>query len=142
MIKSVMRGVDAWLWRSGMHNPMIRAMVRAQLLFAGAALLGGGAAVAFSPWPLWFAVGVAIFANVFWGLARHLSPVAFAAYSSGLLLGVLLRFGIRLACVAGVLYVALALCNASAAALVCGVTAGMAVALGTFALVALAGHNQ
>lgn len=142
MIKSAMHTLDAWLWRSGMHNPLVRAMVRAQAVFAGAALLAGASAAAFSLWPLWFAVGAVIFANVCWGLARHFSRVALTPYSPRLVMGVFLRSGARLLCVGGVLYAALVVCRAPAVALVCGITAGTAVVLGSYALVSLAGRNQ
>ena len=62
-------------------------------------------------------------------------------YSSGLLLGVLLRSGFRLLLTAVLLYVSLIVCNAPAFALVCGVAANVAVALGTYALVGFVGHN-
>lgn len=141
MIKGMVHSIDAWLWRLGMHNPQIRAVVRTQLLFVGITLLGGGLLAPLTHWPLWFAVGAAIFANVFWGLARHFLRVTLTAYSSGLLLGLLLRSGLRLLITAGILYVALIVCAAPAAAVVCGMTAGTAVALGTYALGSLAGHN-
>lgn len=141
MIKNVLHGIEKWLWRSGMHNPRVRAVVCVQIAFALGLLALGAALAPLTRWPLWFAVGALIFANVFWGLARHLLRVTLTAYSSGLLLGLLLRAGARLLFTGAVLYAALILCSAPAVALVGGVAAGVAVALGTYALTPEAGLN-
>ena len=141
MIKGMAHGIEKWLWRSGMHNPRVRAIVCVQICFALAVLALGALLTPLTAWALWFAVGAAIFANVFWGLARYFSRVTLTAYSSGLLLGLLLRSGARLLLTGAALYVALIVCSAPAAALVCGITAGTAVALGTYALTPEAGLN-
>lgn len=141
MVHSLTHKFDAWLWRHGLHHPLTRALVRVQILFAGTALLLGAFTSALTLWPLWFAVGVALMAQVFWGIANQMGRLRLDAYHSGLLIGVLLRFGARLLFTAIVLYTALIVCHASATAIVCGMTAATAVAITTFALAVRAGHN-
>lgn len=138
---SVVQGIDAWLWRSGIHHPQVRAILRALVLLSGVALICGALASPFFVWPLWFALGSVVFLNVFWGMARHLLRVTLTAYSFPLLLSVLVRSGGRLLLTAAVLYVALIVCSAPAVPLVCGLIAATAVALGTYALATSAGHN-
>lgn len=90
---------------------------------------------------MWFGAGAAIFAWSFCGLAHYLLRARLTAYSTALLTGLLLRSGGRLLLTAVMLYVALIICSAPAAALLGGVIAGSVVALGTYALVGFAGHN-
>ncbi len=134
--------IEAWLWQRGFHVPLIRIMLRNQICFLILSLVFS---LAFLPWThkgLHFTAGVLVFVNVVWGIARHLLSINLNAYSFGLLLGVLLRTTIRLGLTAALLYVLLIVYHASAVALVCGITAGVAVALGTFAHQHFVGHKQ
>ncbi|MEG2171781.1 MAG: hypothetical protein RRY29_00815 [Desulfovibrionaceae bacterium] len=142
MIKKTVHAFDAWLWRRGFHHPHIRAIALAEVLLALLALFAGLAFFPFSFWPLTFAVGLVVFAWNFYGSARFLLRQTLTAYSSGLLMVLLIRFSGRLLLTAVVLYVALIVYNAPVIALVCGLVAGMTVALVTYALTGLAGHNR
>lgn len=138
---SLLHPLDAWLWRAGIHHPEVRAIVRALVVLSAVSLVCGAVLSPVSLWPLWFALGCVIFLNVFWGMARHLLRVTLTAYSFGLLAGVLLRSGGRLLFTAAVLYVALIVCSAPAVPLVCGLVAGTATALGTYAFASQARQN-
>ncbi len=139
-IKAV-HALDAWLWRRGFHMPQIRGMVLGQVMLTACSFVLGLILFMWVLWPLWFAVGSSIFLFVFWGIARHLSGVLLSAYSMGLLLGLFVRTTVRMFVVGVVLYVTLVVCSASASAIVCGVTANMAVALGIFAYFTFSGLN-
>lgn len=141
MLKNMVHTIDAWLWRRGFHHPEVRAVARAEMLFAGSTLAVGAGVFAWTQWPVWFGAGAAVFAWSFCGLAHYLLRARLTAYSTALLLGLLLRSGGRLLLTAVMLYVALIICSAPAAALFGGVIAGSVVALGTYALVGFAGHN-
>lgn len=134
MIKAAIHKIETFLWRSGMHHPQVRMTLCALVCFAGMALVLGALLSPLTVWPLWFAVGVVIFANVFWGLARHLMRAVITAYSSGLLFSLLVRSGIRLLLTAGLLYVALIVCHAPVTALAGGVVVGTGVTMGAYAL--------
>lgn len=142
MIKKIVHSLDSWLWHRGLHHPPIRAIALAECCLSALTLMAGLAAIAFSIWPATFALGVLVFACNFYGLARFMLRQTLTAYSSGLLMLLLLRFGGRLLLTAVVLYVALIVYHAPVVALVCGLVAGMTVALVTYALTGLAGNNR
>ncbi len=141
LLSSITHKIEAWLWRRGFHNPAIRALLRDQICFLLLSLMVGLIALPWTGLALHFALGVLVFVNVFAGIAKHLLSLNLNTYSSGLLMGVLFRTTLRLGITAILLYVVLIVYNASAVALACGVTASMAVALGTFAQQYL-GHKQ
>lgn len=134
--------VEAWLWRRGFHHPHIRAIALVEIVFAVVTLLLGAVLWGVSAWPLTFALGTSIFAWNFYGLARFMLRQTLTAYSTALFMALLLRFSGRLMLTALCLYVALIVYHASVIALVCGLVAGMTVALVTYALTGLAGHNR
>ena len=141
MLRNLVHALDAWLWRRGVQHPRIRFVVRNELLCAGAALLCGAAVWYVTPWPFWFAVGFALMAQVFWGLARFFLRTALLEYTTALLMMALLRATARLLVTGAVLYVALVWCRAPVLALLGGLVAGTAVALGSYGLAGRTGHN-
>ncbi len=134
--------LDAWLWRRGFQNPLVRFMLKIQVLFFLFALTAGLMALPWTPHVATFAVGSAIFANIFWGISGQVLGLSLTKYSGGLLFLLLLRTGFRLALAAAILYVAFVVFKASALAIVCGVTASMGLALGTFAYNHFSKHKQ
>ncbi len=134
--------LNGWLWRRGFDIPAIRRMMLWQLLFAMCSLLVGCALLPWTSWILFFTAGLAIFLNIFWGIARHIMRLTLTAYSMGLFAGFLLRMGLRMVITAVVLYVLLVTLKASPVALVAGVVASMAVALGAFAYNNFVGQGQ
>lgn len=69
-LKTMIHSLDAWLWRRGIDHPVIRPLVRNEMLLTGIFLLGGGVAFTLTPWFFWFGVGVGIMTLTFWSLAR------------------------------------------------------------------------
>ncbi len=125
--------VDAWLWRRGFQNPLVRRMLKSQIIFVLFSVLAGLVALPWTAHGVTFALGVAIFAHIFWGISGQVMGFSLTRYSRGLLFLLLMRSGLRLLVTAVVLYVAFVVFNASALVIVFGVTASMALALGTFA---------
>ncbi len=125
--------VDAWLWRRGFQNPLVRRMLKSQIIFVLLAVVAGTIALPWTEHGLTFALGIALFAHIFWGISGQVLGFSLTKYSRGLLFLLLIRSALRLVITAVVLYVAFVVFNASAIVVVCGVTASMALALGTFA---------
>ena len=134
--------LDAWLWRRGFYNPIIRLMLRVQLLFLLIVLLIGLLALPVTAHLVTFFLGVAISANIFWGLSKQVLGISLARFSGGLFFSLLFGTGFRLALAAAILYVAFVIFNASALAIVAGVTTSMGLALGTFAYSHFSKHKQ
>ena len=112
MLGPLLKDSDNWLWRRGISPPVILPLVRT--LF-------------------WFGVGAAMITWTFWGLARFFLRQPLGEYSTAFLRVVLLRWGGRLAVLAVVTYVALAVCGAPLTALLGGLAAATALALITYA---------
>ncbi len=127
--------LDAWLWRRGFQNPLVRQMLKSQIIFVLLAAVLGCVALPWTAHGLTFALGVIIFAHIFWGISGQVLGFSLTTYSRGLLFLLLIRSALRLVITAVVLYVAFVVFNASAIVLVCGVIASMALALGTFACI-------
>lgn len=145
LLHPLLHPVDAWLWRSGVHNERVREVVLWQLALT-ALLLGMGLLLLLplGPWLVWCGVGFALIAQVFYGLARYFSRMTLTAYDPLILLGALGRMGVRLGITAVVLYVALVRCAAPPLALCCGLCLAPVAAFATYALGAArgAGGNQ
>ena len=129
-----MHWLDAWLWRHGIGHPVIRPLVRNQILLAGLSLLAGVLLLPRTDWMLWFGVGATVMALTFWSLARFFLRRGLGEYSSALLWLVLLRWLARLALLTALLYLGLVVYRAPAGAILGGVTAGAVTALCSFAL--------
>ena len=133
-LKSMTHSLDAWLWRRGVSHPVIRPLVRNELLLTALFLLSGGMIFAVTPWFFWFGVGLGLMAMTFWSLARFFLRVGLGEYSTAFLRVVLLRWGGRLLLLAGLLYLALIVWQAPVTAILGGLTAGVVAALLTFAV--------
>lgn len=129
--------LDAWLWRRGIRQPAIRALLCFEAVACGLALVAGAALVAVTPLLLWFGAGLAGMAWVFWGWARFFSRGA-GSVRPGALMGALLRWGGRMLVFALALYGALRV-GASPIALAAGVAFGVAVGFAGYALMARGG---
>ncbi len=128
--------LEAILWRKGMHHPLIRHMLAVQMVFLFVAILCGLFLLPWSMHGVSFALGIAIFAHIFWGISGQILGFSLANSAEGhrgKLVLLLFSSSIRLLIAAFVLYVAFVVLKASALVLVCGVTASMVLALATFA---------
>ncbi|MBE6441058.1 MAG: hypothetical protein E7022_01835 [Desulfovibrio desulfuricans] len=132
----MMHGLDAWLWRRGIDHPVIRAVLRNEILLAAAFLLAGGLLYAVTAWFFWFGAGAAIMAWTFWGLARFFLRNSLGEYSSAFLRVVILRWLGRFLVIGALLYLALAVCRAPVFAVAGGLTAAGLCALVSYALAA------
>lgn len=133
MLGPLLKDIDNWLWRRGISHPVILPLVRNLILFTGICLGMGGVGYAHMPGLFWFGVGAAMITWTFWGLARFFLRQPLGVYSTAFLRVVLLRWGGRLAVLAVVTYVALAVCGAPLTALLGGLAAATALALITYA---------
>lgn len=133
MLGPLLKDIDNWLWRRGISHPVILPLVRNLILFTGICLGMGGVGYAHMPGLLWFGVGAAMITWTFWGLARFFLRQPLGEHSTAFLRVVLLRWGGRLAVLAVVTYVALAVCGAPLTALLGGLAAATALALITYA---------
>lgn len=133
MLGPLLKDIDNWLWRRGISHPVILPLVRNLILFTGICLGMGGVGYAHMPGLFWFGVGAAMITWTFWGLARFFLRQSLGEYSTAFLRVVLLRWGGRLAVLAVVTYVALAVCGAPLTALLGGLAAATALALITYA---------
>jgi hypothetical protein len=141
MIKNLVHALDACLWRRGVQHPQIRLVVRNVIVAALAGLLAGAACFYWTPAVFWFGVGLALLAQVFWGLAHFFLRTNLLEYTTALLMVALLRATGRLLLTGVVLYVALVWCRAPVWALLGGLVANTAVALGSYGLAGRTGHN-
>ena len=133
MLGPLLKDIDNWLWRRGISHPVILPLVRNLILFTGICLGMGGVGYAHMPGLFWFGVGAAMITWTFRGLARFFLRQPLGEYSTAFLRVVLLRWGGRLAVLAVVTYVALAVCGAPLTALLGGLAAATALALITYA---------
>ena len=133
MLGPLLKDIDNWLWRRGISHPVILPLVRNLILFTGICLGMGGVGYAHMPGLFWFGVGAAMITWTFCGLARFFLRQPLGEYSTAFLRVVLLRWGGRLAVLAVVTYVALAVCGAPLTALLGGLAAATALALITYA---------
>ena len=113
---------------------MIMPVVRNEMLAAFAAVGAGAALYALTPWILWFGVGLSVMALTFFSLAQFFLRRELGAYSTGLFLSVLVRWGLRLLLIACVLYVALVHCGAPVSAILAGLVTASILALVTYAI--------
>ena len=130
-LTSLQAAVDAWLWRQGIREPLIRSLLWREFALAGLTLAAGAVLAAFSAWLLWFGVGLGVMSWIFWSWARFFSRMA-GGIQQGALMGALLRWLARLLVLALALYGALNV-GASALALAAGVACGVGAALASYA---------
>ena len=125
--------LDAWLWRRGIRQAAIRALLCHEAAAALLALVAGAVLIAATPLVLWFGAGLAGMAWIFWSWARFFSRQPGGGVRPGALAGALVRWFLRMLIFALALYWALR-AGASAMALAAGVAAGVAVGFVSYAV--------
>lgn len=131
--RKICEPLDGFLWHKDISHPILRPLLRMQILAAGAALLAGAVLYAVFPWFFWFGCGLCCMVWIFWSWTRFFLRVSLNNYSMALLRAVFTHFGLRLLLFALLLYVALAIFMAPASAIVAGMIAGSVIALVCFA---------
>lgn len=125
--------LDGFLWRRDISHPIIRPLLRNEILAAASCLLGGAVLYAAFPWLFWFGAGLLCMAWIFWGWARFFSHSPLGEYSAAFLRSILFRFGGRLLALALGLYLALAQFRAPPGAILAGLGAGAFIAFASYA---------
>ncbi len=126
--------LDGFLWRKTISHPVIRPVLRNQILASGAAILAGAACYAAFPWLFWFGAGLLCMTWIFWSWAKFFLRVNIGEYSAAFLRAILWRFTGRLVVAAMLLYMALAWGHASGPAILGGMTSGACLALASYAV--------
>lgn len=131
LLAAPIAALDAWLWRRGIREAAIRALLCRVAVAALVALAAGAALVAVTPLFFWFGVGLLAMSWIFWGWARFFSRPG-GGLGPGALMGALLRWAVRMLVFALGLFWALR-SGASPLALAAGVAAGLGVGLVSYA---------
>lgn len=131
LLAAPIAALDAWLWRRGIREAAIRALLCRVAVAALVALAAGAALAAVTSLLLWFAVGLLAMTWIFWGWARFFSRPG-GGLGPGALMGALLRWAVRMLVFALGLYGALRV-GASPMALAAGVAVGLGVGLVSYA---------
>lgn len=126
--------LDGFLWRKDISHPLIRPLLRNEILASAACILTGAACYVIFPWLFWFGMGNLCMAWLFWSWARFFLRADIASWSATFLRAVLWQFLSRFVLTAVLLYVALAWCAAPASAILAGLIFGACLALASFAV--------
>lgn len=131
--RKICEPLDGFLWHKDISHPIIRPLLRNEIIACASCLLAGAACYAVWPEIFWFGAGILCMAWIFWSWARFFLRLPLGNYSAAFLRAVLLRFGLRLLLLALLLYFALAVCSAPAGAILAGLAAGGVLALASYA---------
>ncbi len=140
MLKNIIQGIDAYLWRKGLKAHEPRVLARNQtLLTAGFILLAAGLGWKF-PWLCWLAVSAGLATWNFYLLARCIQQLALGTFTKAIVLELLCSFYGRLAVAGGVIVGLTIGFKASPVALLAGFSTPMATVL-FWTLSRVTGHN-
>ena len=131
LLAAPIAALDAWLWRRGIREAAIRALLCRVAVTALLALAAGAALLAVTPLLFWFGAGLLAMTWIFWGWARFFSQPG-GGLGPGALMGALLRWAVRMLVFALGLFWALR-AGASPVALAAGVAVGLGVGLVSYA---------
>lgn len=132
----MIRALDGWLWRRGLEHPVIRNVVRNEILLAAVFLIAGALAFRLTSWLFWFGAGATVMAWTFWGLARFFLRRPLGDFSSAFMRVVIMRWLGRLLVTAAFLYAALIVCAAPVLAIAGGLVCASLCALVSYAAAA------
>lgn len=125
--------LDGFLWRKDISHPIIRPLIRNEIMACGLCMLAGAAVYAVFSWLFWFGAGICCMTWLFWSWARFFLRRPPQNYGPGSLMPVIMRFGLRMIVVAALLFLALAVFRAAAAAILAGLVTGAVLALVSYA---------
>ena len=104
MIKSLLQRTEQWLYTRGFSAPLVRHLLRTQVVLAGGSLILGVALAVFTLWPLMFSIGAAIALYNFWFIARFVQANICEQYSPLMALRLAGGFSFRLLATGCVLF--------------------------------------
>lgn len=122
--------LDGFLWHKDISHPIIRPLLRNEILAAGSIILLGAVLYVIFPWIFWFGIGTLCMTWIFWSWARFFLSVKNIMQTA--LITILLSFLGRLIVFGVLLYVFLAICLAPATAIISGMILGTFTALVTY----------
>lgn len=125
--------LDGFLWHRDISHPVIRPLLRNEILASGSCIIIGGALYLVFPWLFWFGCGLLCMAWIFWSWAKFFLKMDPAAYGTAFIRAFFLNFGLRFLLLAFLLYLALAVCQAPVSALLAGLACGAGLALISYA---------
>lgn len=132
--RKICEPLDGFLWRRNISHPVIRTLLRNEILASGTCVLAGAACYAAFPWIFWFGMGLLCKAWVSWSWAGFFLRVNIGEHGAVFFRAILWRFTGRLLFLAILLYLALAWCAAPASAILAGMVTGTCLALATYAI--------
>lgn len=130
--RKICQPLDGFLWYRDISHPIIRPLLRNQILASAACMLMGALCYAVLPWLFWAGTGLLCITWIFWSWARFFLRVNIGEYSAAFLRAILLRFGARLLLLAVLLYIALAWAKAPAPAILAGMICGAFLAIASY----------
>lgn len=125
--------LDGFLWHRDITHPIIRPLLRNEILAAGICVILGGAFYLVFPWLFWFGCGLLCMVWVFWSWAKFFLKMNPMDYGSAFIRAFFMNFGLRFLALAFLLYLALAVFRAPVSALLAGLACGAALALLSYA---------
>lgn len=130
----ICRPLDGFLWRKNIDHPVIRPVLRNEILACGSVIIAGAACYAAFPHIFWFGAGLFCMTWLFWSWARFFLKTPLGKYSPAFMRSIILRFGLRLIILAVLLYFALAQLKAPVGAILAGLVCGSVLALVSYML--------
>ena len=125
--------LDGFLWHRNIDHPVIRPLLRNEIIAGGACILAGAILFVVFPWLFWFGCGLCCMVWIFWSWAKFFLNLDPDDYRSVFVKAFFINFGLRFVIFAILLYIAFAIFNASVSGLLAGMIAGCILAIVTYA---------
>lgn len=131
--RKICEPLDGFLWQKDISHPIIRPLLRNEILASGFCVLLGAALYVVLPSLFWFGSGLVCMAWIFWSWARFFLKFPLDSYNAAFLRATIFNFGLRLIILAILLYFALAICHASPGGIIVGLITGAILGLASYA---------
>lgn len=131
--RKICQPLDGFLWHKNIEHPIVRPVLRDEIMSAGLCVLLGVALYKAFSWLFWFGGGMACMAWLFWSWARFFSRSPDYECNAVFMRAIILRFGLRLGIIALLLFLAMAVFHAVVGAIVGGLIVGSVIALASYA---------
>lgn len=131
--KKICEPLDGFLWHRDITHPVIRPVLRNEILASGSCILIGGLIYIVFPWLFWFGCGIFCIAWIFWNWARLFLRMDPNNMGSLFFRAIILNFGGRFIILAVVLFLVMTIFKAIIGALIAGLVCGAFLALYSYA---------